>query len=310
MECRKKYINSRFSLGCPMAGCRDSQVRFPCFLPPSRPMHASQTISAHHIPESNIKIHQYLASFIFQFTRIGAKIPFFTNYFQKTVKYFWDHMKDVQYITQIIKHTIPGRLRDRVAGAFFRYCNNVAPFPKMIASIGFGGATGLRRDLIMVKISRSLSGNLTKLKTFFQWGFPQKTNCAHIKDHVSLPPVSCKYLPPPSSGKKTLPEQPVSFLTHFKKRCPPITHWKGRNRQKNAFKSGSDFFSRRLPSPNWVTTGRVGFSDMDLALPLISHKTAKNGIPAVRTIAFDKIMWNFSEVSQDFIGSAVVFSFK
>jgi len=305
MECWKKYINSRFSLGCPMAGCRDSQLGFPCFLPPSRPMHIPQDISAHPIPESNIKIHQYLASFIFNFILIGTKIPFPKNYFQKTVNYFWDHMKDVQYIT---KYTISGRLRDRVAGAFYRYCNNVAPFPKMLASIKVGGATGLRRDLIMTKVSRSLSGNSTRLKTFFQWGFPQKTNCAHIKGHVSLPPVNCKYLPPPSSGKRTLPEQPVFFLTHCKKRCLPIIHWKGRNRQKNAFKSGSDFFPRRLPSPNWVTTGRVGFSDMDPTLPLISHKTAKNGIPAVRTIAFGKIMWNFSEVSQDFIGSAVVFS--
>lgn len=307
MECRKKYINSRFSLGCLMAGCRDSQVRFPCFLPPSRPMHVPQGISAHHIPESNIKFHQYLASFIFQFILIGAKIPFFKNYFQKTIKYFWDHMKDVQYITKIIKNTIPGRLRDRVAGAFFKYSNNVAPFPKMIASIRVGGATGLRRDLVMDKISRSLSGNPTRLKTLFSGGFPQKINCGHIKGHVSFPPANCKYLPPPSSGEKTLPEQPVSFLTHFKKRCFPF-HWKGRNRQKNAFKSGSDFFSRRLPSPNWVTTGQVGFSDMGPTLPLISHKTAKNGIPAVLTIAFDKIMWNFSEVFQDFIGSAVVFS--
>lgn len=184
----------------------------------------------------------------------------------------------------------------------------MAPFPKMLASIKVGGAAGLRRDLIMDKVSRSLSGNPTKLKAFFQWGFPQKTNRGHIKGHVSLPPVNCKHLPSPSSGEKTLPEQPVSFLTHFKKRCPPIIHWKGQNRQKNAFKPGSDFFSRRLPSPNWVATGQVGFSDMDPAFPLISHKTAKNGIPAVRTIAFDKIMWNFSEVSQGFIGSAVVFS--
>ena len=304
MECRKKYINSRFSLGFPMAGCRDSQVRFPCFLPPSRPMHAHQGFPAHHIPGFNIKFHQYLVSFIFQFALIGTKISFFKNYSPKTVKYFWDHMKDLQYIT---KYMIPGRLRDRVAGAFFRYCNNVAPFPKMLASIKVGGATGLRRDLIMDKVFRSLSGNPMGLKTLFSRGFPQKINCGHIKGHVSFPPVNCKYLPPPSSGEKTLPEQPVSFLTHFKKRCLLI-HWKDQNRQKNAFKSGSDFFSRRLPSPNWVTTGQVGFSDMGPALPLISHKTAKNGIPAVRTIAFDKILWNFSEVSQDFIGSAVVFS--
>ena len=170
-----------------------------------------------------------MASFISKFVPIETKIPFLKNYFQKTVKYFWDHMKNVQYITKKIKYTIPGRLRDRVAGAFVRYCNNMTPFPKMIASIRVGGATGLRRDLIMDKISRSLSGNLMKLKTLF------------------------------------------------------------------------------LP-PNWVTTGQVGFSDMGPALPLISHKTAKNGIPAVRTIVFDKIMWNFSEVFQNFIGSAVVFS--
>jgi hypothetical protein len=65
----------------------------------------------------------------------------------------------------IAKCTISGRLRDRVAGAFFKYCNNVAPFPKMLASIKVGGATGLRRDLIMDKISRSLFGNPKRLNT-------------------------------------------------------------------------------------------------------------------------------------------------
>jgi hypothetical protein len=47
---------------------------------------------------------------------------------------------------------------------------------------------------------------------------------------------------------------------------------------------------------------------MGPALTLISHKTAKNGIPAVRTIAFDKILWKLFEFPKDFIGSAVVFS--
>jgi len=59
-------------------------------------MYAHQAISAHYIPESNIKFHQYLASFIFQFTLIGTKSSFFKNYFQKTINYFWDHIKDVQ----------------------------------------------------------------------------------------------------------------------------------------------------------------------------------------------------------------------
>ena len=138
----------------------------------------------------------------------------------------------------------PERLRDRVAGAFVRLCNNV---------------------------------------------------------------VSSKDLPPPSSGEKTLLGSPVFLLAYLIKLSFPI-HWKGLNRQKKSFKSGCRFFPRRLPHPHWVTTGQAGFSDMGPALSLISHKTAKNRIPAVRTIIFDKLVWKLSGFSQEFIESAVVFS--
>ena len=203
------------------------------------------------------------------------------------------NMKIQDYINEI---SFPERLRDRVAGALVKLYNNVVSLLKMAASIKVGGVTVLGMNLIMVNMSRSLSGNSTKLITVFSGGFPKKPNCGHTTCHVTFPPVFSKYFPPPSSGEKTLLGLLVFLLTHLTKLSFSI-HWKRLNRQIKSFKSGCSFFPRRLPHSHWVTTGQAGFSDMGSALSLISHKTAKNRIPAVRTIAFDKFVWKLSGFS-------------
>jgi len=216
-------------------------------------------------------------------------------------------LSNIKIHKYINEFAFPERLRDRVAGAFVKFCNTVVSSLKIAASIKVGGMTVLGMNLIMVNMSRSLSGNPTKLITVFSRGFPQKPNCGHTTCHVTFPPVFSKDFPPPSSGEKTLLGSPVFLLAHLIKLSFPI-HWKRLNRQKKSFKSGCKFFPRRLPHPHWVTTGQAGFSDMGPALSLISHKTAKNRIPAVRTIAFDKLVWELSGFSKEFIESAVVFS--
>ncbi|SMC39548.1 hypothetical protein SAMN02746065_101363 [Desulfocicer vacuolatum DSM 3385] len=202
----------------------------------------------------------------------------------------------------------PERLRDRVAGAFIKCCDNVVSPLKTAAPVNVGGATLWGKNLIMVNMSRSFSGNPLKTVTDFFRRFPKIINHDHQTGHVSFPPGSSEYLPPPSSGEETLSGPPVFLLAHLKKIFFPIIHRKESNRQKKFVQPGIDFFPGRLPDFHWVTTGQVGFSDMGPTLSLISHKTAKNGIPAVRTIAFDKIIWKMSKFFKNFIGSAVVFS--
>jgi hypothetical protein len=146
----------------------------------------------------------------------------------------------------INEHTILGRLRDCVAGAFVICSKNVIPFQKKVAPIDGRGATGLRRELIMDNLSRSLPGNPKKLD------------------------------------------------------ISPSLFDRQKNSFQSTFQSGGDFFSQAFTLPKLGDNRVIEFSDMDPILTLISHKTAKNGIPAVRTIASAKIAWIILDFSQRF----------
>ena len=133
----------------------------------------------------------------------------------------------VQQFPYIKAYTVSRRLQDRVAGAFVKNSTYVIPLQKNAASRKINGAAGLRRSVVMDKISWSLFGIFENFHMFL-------------------------------------------FLT-------------GDNRA-------------------------MGFSDMGPMSSLISHKTATNGIPAVRTIASgmlpEKISYFFSNIPE----GAVAFS--
>ncbi len=68
------------------------------------------------------------------------------------------------------------------------------------------------------------------------------------------------------------------------------------------------FFPGYFLKQIWWQQAIGRFSDMDLPIVLISHKTAKNGIPAVRTNLLDSRCKEFTILHSSFAKIAVVFS--
>ncbi len=177
---------------------------------------------------------------------------------------------DFQYYQYIKACTISQRLRDCVAGAFVKNSIDVTPLQSMAASTQFSDATALRRK-IMDNTPRSLLGN-----------FHGQIDASSAVNFLNRTP--------PSSGKKPHSEHRLPILTRLRKGFFP-THGKRSSGQTDVFQTGVDLFSQTLPFFLSGDNRTIGFSDMGPVSALISHKTAKNGIPAVRTIAFGQLSW-------------------
>ena len=183
--------------------------------------------------------------------------------------------KSLQYIKA---HTISQRLRDRVAGAFVKKDLNVTPLQCTAISTQLCDAATLKGDWVMDNTPRSLLGN------FFR------------QPSISSAVIFFDYMPP-SSGEKLHPEHWSPLLTRLRKGYFPI-HGERSFGQSDVFQTGVGSFSQTSPLFSPGDNRETEFSDMGSVSSLISHKTAKNGIPAVRTIAFGKLSrkgWDLSK---------------
>ena len=175
-------------------------------------------------------------------------------------------------------HMFPEGPRERVAGVFIKKNKKRFPLHKSVTLAKCISATGLRRDLVMGNLSRSLSGspNVPASPVLF------------------FTVVACFH-------------QFFAFIKNFAQMGLIAISRFCRNLFNNAALlkisiRGSGTFLFFLSGDNRDT----GFSDMGPVPSLISHKTAKNGIPAVRTIISDRGRWQ--DPLLPVTGNAVIFS--